>query len=525
VIARVKLIQRPRPLLPKRFRGRQSPKAQARYNEHLAAFCALIRKIHCSMDFKVGSRGWCYILERHGLRKGDFGDAESLISACRKSGDLPLDICAEDGSRETIGVEQLNTNDIPTEVEAWVNHLRNHAHETYTPISFWDDLDVYVEVGVEKHDLRNLFEPVCAEFHVPITNFKGWSDINSRAAMMRRFRTHEMRGKRCVLLLCTDHDPGGLHQAEKLRKNMEDLSRAVGWSPDNLVIIRFGLNADFIDAHGLTWIDNLETSSGGQLDDPEHNDHDKPYVQDYIAKFGARKCEANALVVEPEVGRELCRSAILEEAVMDWFEKLTGFPEGSYEDTRAKLSVDGSRLRSLVNGKSYHIGTLQLLSLEELRHRGKAEDEPSGQLKLKVVTGDVGQMHHSIENAGALFQVASQFNLLEMVSPTVTPEHGVTRYHCDRTQGPACAIAAGAATIYRNYFALVDGDQGQTAERQLDGLASVGEALSKAIGKPVSDLWSMQNGYALCSRNGLDAIARHLADLSPAELEVLRGRL
>jgi hypothetical protein len=26
---------------------------------------------------------------------------------------------------------------------------------------------------------------------------------------------------------------------------------------------------------------------------------------------------------------------------------------------------------------------------------------------------------------GALFQVASQFNLLEMVSPTVTPEHGV----------------------------------------------------------------------------------------------------
>jgi hypothetical protein len=91
----------------------------------------------------------------------------------------------------------------------------------------------------------------------------------------------------------------------------EDLSDAVGWSSDNLVIIRFGLNADFIDEHGLTWIDNLGTSSGGQLDDPEHNDHDKSYVQDYIAEFGVRKCEANALVVEPEVGRELCRAAIL----------------------------------------------------------------------------------------------------------------------------------------------------------------------------------------------------------------------
>ena len=34
-----------------------------------------------------------------------------------------------------------------------------------------------------------------------------------------------------------------------------------------------------------------------------------------------------------------------------------------------------------------------------------------------MVTGDVRQMHQSPENAGALFQVASQFNLLEMISP------------------------------------------------------------------------------------------------------------
>ena len=37
---------------------------------------------------------------------------------------------------------------------------------------------------------------------------------------------------------------------------------------------------------------------------------------------------------------------------------------------------------------------------------------------------------------GALFQVASQFNLLEMVSPRVTPEDGVTRYQHDRTPDP-----------------------------------------------------------------------------------------
>jgi hypothetical protein len=52
------------------------------------------------MDFAVGSRGWAYILERHGLRKGDFDAAEAKITEFRKSGDLPLDICAEDASRE-----------------------------------------------------------------------------------------------------------------------------------------------------------------------------------------------------------------------------------------------------------------------------------------------------------------------------------------------------------------------------------------------------------------------------------------
>jgi hypothetical protein len=37
-------------------------------------------------------------------------------------------------------------------------------------------------------------------------------------------------------------------------------------------------------------------------------------------------------------------------------------------------------------------------------------------------------MHADPELEGALFQVASQFNLLEMTGPSVTPEDRVTRY-------------------------------------------------------------------------------------------------
>jgi hypothetical protein len=210
---------------------------------------------------------------------------------------------------------------------------------------------------------------------------------------------------------------------------------------------------------------------------------------------------------------------------MDWFEKLTGFREINYDDTRAKLEVEGKRLRSLVNDRDYGIGALELVSLESLRGRVNAAGKLPGRLRVSVVTGDVRQMHLLPENAGALFQVASQFNLLEMVSPDVTPEQGVTRYQHDHTQGPACAIAAGAATIYRNYFVPVSGGYGQTRDRQIDGLVELGATLSKALGRPVGALWAMRNGYALCTRTGLDCIDEYVRSISVHQIEMLRGML
>lgn len=214
---------------------------------------------------------------------------------------------------------------------------------------------------------------------------------------------------------------------------------------------------------------------------------------------------------------------------MDWFERLTGFKEDGYETTRSKLVVDGTKLRSVVNDAAYEIGDFELAPLQTLRGRAGAGAAvavgTSRRMKVNVVQGDVRQMHQSPEYAGALFQVASQFNMLEMVNFDVTPERGVTGYQWDPTQGPACAIAAGAATIYRNYFVPVEGIAGQTATRQLDGLADVGAALSAALARPVEKLWRMKNGYALATREGLAAIGRHLETLSPGEVDELRGRL
>jgi hypothetical protein len=209
---------------------------------------------------------------------------------------------------------------------------------------------------------------------------------------------------------------------------------------------------------------------------------------------------------------------------VDWFEKLTGFREVDYAATRAKFEVDGDRLKSVVNGKSYGAGRLELVSLSTLRDQVTSH-RPSGRLNVSLVSGDVREMHSCAEYAGALFQVASQFNLLEMVGPDKTPEDGVTIYQHDRTQGPACAMAAGAAAIYRNYFAAVDGQSGQTRERQLDALANLGVTLSELLKIHVHKLWTMKNGYALGSESGLKAIADLLARSTSHDIDRLRGRL
>jgi hypothetical protein len=197
-----------------------------------------------------------------------------------------------------------------------------------------------------------------------------------------------------------------------------------------------------------------------------------------------------------------------------WFERLTGFRETSWSETRSRFEVRETTLHSRVDGRSWSLGEYALPSLAELRARVAAGNGPAGRLRVGLERGDVLALHREPRLCGALFQVASQFNLLEMTSPEVTPEDGVTRYETDGTQGPRCAMAAGAATIFRNYFL-------QTRDRQVDALADLGAAL----GNVDERLWQMRNGYALCTDAGLCEIGARLATAGVEEVDALRGLL
>jgi hypothetical protein len=204
-----------------------------------------------------------------------------------------------------------------------------------------------------------------------------------------------------------------------------------------------------------------------------------------------------------------------------WFEKLTGFKETSPDVVRANLDVTAETITSRINGRSMVFGHLETPSLEELRLRALKAGSGNGRLVLSEVVSDVQRLHADARNAGALFQVASQFNLLEMVSPSYSPEDGIGIYQYDPTQGPACAVAAGAGTIYRNYFVEVNGRIGQSAENQIDCLRDMGNLL----GNTNDRLWEMLNGYALASEAGLTEISGSIASMTEPERDTLRQAL
>ena len=294
--------------LPSRGKNREA---------EIREFANQLKEIDKQIGFKISARGWCYTLEGYNLiTKAQFDVVENLINdGCRRNGMLPIDFVAEEEARKFSGVEEPDTVSPAMYMREYLD-LALVAENYYTP-DWWEGEQYYIQMVVEKIDLKTLFEPVCRKFHIPIATSRGWSSMLQRAEYARRFKkAEEEKGLLCILLYCGDHDPDGLRIDEFLRKNLEDLidiewaDGMLGYDPERLKIKRFGLNYDFITANKLTWIENLITARGNNLADPSHKNFHLPYVQDYLKKYGPRKCEANALVIKSEEGRKLCRQTV-----------------------------------------------------------------------------------------------------------------------------------------------------------------------------------------------------------------------
>ncbi len=191
---------------------------------------------------------------------------------------------------------------------------------------------------------------------------------------------------------------------------------------------------------------------------------------------------------------------------LSWFKQLFGFEErtgpGDYARTKEQFELRGeTQLRSLANGEVFTIGTFSTPTLQQLRDEAQRIPKVAGRApkKISVEIGDVLELHARPENEGALFQAASQFNCLEMAKPDAVPEDGVSIYETDLTQGPACALACAAATVYRNYFVPMGHGSarsfGQTAQSQMDNLDELSHRAQQLQGHNRGPFWTVRNGY------------------------------
>lgn len=305
-----------------------SSRGEERHIELLEFADALIEAQE-EIGFKMSARGWGYFLEGElVITKAEIDRAEKLVNECRAKGYLPIDFIASEEARKFSGVEKPEEDSPIHYMKRFLTGALN-CQEYYTP-DWWEEEEYYIQMLVEKIDLKTLFKPICEEYHVPVATSKGWASMSQRAEYARRFKEAEEKGLKTVLLYCGDFDPDGLRIGETIRKNLYDLigvnwgDGTKGYDPTELVIHRFGLNYDYIMRNNLTWIDNLITGSKGCLAEeingkivqgrtkqgrPHPNFH-LPYVQAYLRKVGVRKCEANAIVKTPMNARILCRASI-----------------------------------------------------------------------------------------------------------------------------------------------------------------------------------------------------------------------
>lgn len=243
----------------------------------------------------------------------------------------------------------------------------------------------------------------------------------------------------------------------------------------------------------------------------------------------------------------------------NFFHDVFGFEELVIGDDK-KLKVNES-IRGAFKGGSYLIGHRREIKTGELSTPTLLESEEEFKVLLRqfrvskkvydvVATGEntVGnarEMHSSPENNGAIFQAASQFNLLEHILPSFGPEHGITCYENDNTQGPAVAMSAVGGLAYRNYLVRIkngivssdeDAKMGQDRDNQIDCLVDVqriikNQALKNKIAFdstlrsrhipstiiPNGDCFILYNGYVESNAGNLQILNSLLAGSGGAE--------
>jgi len=176
-----------------------------------------------------------------------------------------------------------------------------------------------------------------------------------------------------------------------------------------------------------------------------------------------------------------------------WFVNVFGFAEpSSLPDIKKSFQVKKSATNHILmtvknKPKEIDVGVFRYMSVKQLLDVASANTnaksvfgfDPTDNLKYYTVTSTASAVHTNPGYYGSIFQVASQFNALEMAGPALTPQNGITNYWNywnDKTQGPVCAMVCPFGTLYRNYFCMPDTGGNQPEDKSVNGNPQTGTA-------------------------------------------------
>jgi len=158
-----------------------------------------------------------------------YNQVQRQLLLMRREGLIPYFLISDSSRRKHQLQSHNGLEDAATDM---IHHYR---------LNVWKDLDVYVEIWLEKEALSGIFTDVTYEFDVPLCVTKGFA---SDSFIFRSANYIKYIGKPTYIYIFSDHDPSGLLLADEIGRKL----RSFGVDPH---CERIGLRPEQVAELGL----------------------------------------------------------------------------------------------------------------------------------------------------------------------------------------------------------------------------------------------------------------------------------
>ena len=181
----------------------------------------------------------------YGNNKKSYSSLCELLTRARLEGSIPW-IAIADPTRPVTSwdVHPNVTPFIQEQMEGFLSGYRRNFQQSQPH---------HIEIIGEKNTIAGIIRPVAMEFHIPFTIGRGYSSLQPRYDLSRRY---QVSGKgKLVLLILSDHDPDGEEIAQSFARSMRDEFSIADIHP-----IKVALNRDQVD--GLALVPAMQAKEG-----------------------------------------------------------------------------------------------------------------------------------------------------------------------------------------------------------------------------------------------------------------------